>query len=77
MARVDYQFGEAISYPACTLSRAAPQNNPTVGGNQIVSYAGMQNYEGQYNGVASDTWTISATKVNSAACVLLAEPLHR
>ena len=25
----------------------------------------MQNYEGQYNGVASDTWTVSATKVNS------------
>jgi hypothetical protein len=40
-------------------------NNPIIGGNQIVSYAGMTIYDGQYNGVASDTWTVSPTKVNS------------
>src|SRR6185312_15919952 len=40
-------------------------NTPTASGNQIVSYAGMQNYEGQYNVNIGDIWTVSASKVNT------------
>lgn len=40
-------------------------NDPTAGHNQIVSYAGMKDYEGQYNAVASDTSILSPTKVNT------------
>ena len=65
MARVDYQLGQKHQLSGMYFESRGTSNSPTVGGNQVVSYAGMQNYEGQYNGVASDTWTISATKVNS------------
>lgn len=66
LARVDYHLGEKHQISAMYFESRGISNTPTVGGNQIVSYAGMQNYEGQYNAVLSDTWTVSPNKVNTA-----------
>jgi hypothetical protein len=65
MVRVDYQLRQSHQLSGMYFQSRGTSNNPTIGNNQIVSYAGMQNYEGQYNGVASDVWTISPTRVNS------------
>ncbi|HEY2040890.1 MAG TPA: TonB-dependent receptor, partial [Edaphobacter sp.] len=65
LARVDYNLGQKHQLSGMFFMSRGTSNAPTVGGNQIVSYAGMANYEGQYNGVASDTWTVSANKVNN------------
>jgi carboxypeptidase family protein/TonB-dependent receptor-like protein len=65
MARVDYNLVQKHQLSGMFFMSRGTSNAPTVGGNQIVSYAGMANYEGQYNGVASDTWTVSANKVNN------------
>jgi hypothetical protein len=65
MVRVDSQLRQNHQLSGMYFQSRGTSNNPTIGGNQIVSYAGMQNYEGQYNGVASDVWTISPVKVNS------------
>jgi len=62
---VDYHLGQNHQLSGMFFMSRGTSNAPTVGGNQIVSYAGMTNYEGQYNGVASDTWTVSANKVNN------------
>ena len=65
MVRVDYHLGANHQLSGMFFESKGISNAPTVGGNQIVSFAGMSNYEGQYNGVASDTWTVSPTKVNN------------
>lgn len=65
MVRVDYHLGANHQLSGMYFESRGTSNAPTVGGNQIVSYAGMSNYEGQYNGVVSDTWTVSPTKVNN------------
>jgi len=65
LARMDYDRGGKHQLSALYFESLGTSNNPTAGGNQILSYAGMQNYDGQYNGVISDTWAISSTKVNS------------
>jgi hypothetical protein len=65
MARVDYQLSHNHQLSAMYFQSRGTANNPTVGGNQIVSYAGMEAYEGEYTVVASDIWTVSPTKVNS------------
>ncbi len=65
MVRVDFQLREKHQLSGMYFMSRGTSNAPTVGGNQIVSYAGMTNYEGQYNGVFSDTWTVSPNKVNT------------
>ncbi|WP_260473139.1 TonB-dependent receptor [Edaphobacter aggregans] len=65
MARVDYQLGQDHQLSAMYFQSRGNSNSPTIGGNQILSYSGMRTYEGQYNSVVSDIWTISPTKVNS------------
>ena len=64
LVRVDYQLRRNHRLSGMYFQSRGSSDNPTIGGNQIVSYAGMNAYDGQYNGVASDTWTISSTKVN-------------
>lgn len=64
-ARIDYHLGQKHQLAGMYFESRGTSNAPTVGGNQIVSYAGMSNYEGQYNAVVSDTWSISANKVNN------------
>jgi hypothetical protein len=64
MARFDYHLGQKHQISAMYFESKGTSNAPTVSGNQILSYAGMTNYEGQYNGVASDVWTISPNKLN-------------
>lgn len=64
LARVDYHLGQSHQLSGLFFESRGTSNAPTVGGNQVVSYAGMTNYEGQYNGIASDIWTISPNKVN-------------
>jgi len=66
LARIDYHLGEKHQLSAMYFESRGISNTPTVSGNQIVSYAGMQNYEGQYNASLNDTWTISPNKVNTA-----------
>jgi hypothetical protein len=66
LARIDYRLGDKHQISAMYFESRGISNTPTVGSNQIVSYAGMENYEGQYNTALSDTWTISPTKVNTA-----------
>jgi hypothetical protein len=65
MARVDYQLSHNHQLSAMYFQSRGTANNPTVFGNQIVSYAGMEAYEGEYTVVASDIWTVSPAKVNS------------
>jgi Carboxypeptidase regulatory-like domain/TonB-dependent Receptor Plug Domain/TonB dependent receptor len=65
LARLDYHLGEKHQISAMYFESRGTSNTPTVSGNQIVSYAGMQNYEGQYNASLSDTWTVSPNKVNT------------
>jgi len=65
MVRVDFHLREKHQLSGMYFMSRGTSNAPTVGGNQIVSYAGMTNYEGQYNGVFSDTWTVSPNKVNN------------
>jgi len=65
LARVDYQLGEKHQLSGMFFESRGTANTPTSGGNQVVSFAGMKTYEGQYNIVASDIWTLSPTKVNS------------
>jgi hypothetical protein len=64
--RFDYHLGNSHQLTAEFFESRGTSSTPTVGGNQIVSFAGMNNYEGQYNGVGSDIWTVSANKVNDA-----------
>jgi hypothetical protein len=65
LVRIDYRLGQTHTLTGMYFESRGSSNAPTVGGNQIVSYAGMSNYEGQYNGLASDTWTVSPNKVNN------------
>ena len=65
LARIDYHLGQAHTLTGMYFESRGNSNAPTVGGNQIVSYAGMSNYEGQYNALASDTWTVAPNKVNN------------
>lgn len=64
MARVDYHLGQKHQISGLYFESRGSSNAPNVTGNQIFSYAGMTNYEGQYNSVVSDTWTVSPNKVN-------------
>jgi len=66
MVRVDYQLAQNHQLSGMYFQSRGTANNPTIGLNQVVSYAGIKNYEGQYTIVASDIWTISPTRVNSA-----------
>jgi hypothetical protein len=65
MARVDWQATQAQKLSGMFFMSRGTSNNPSAGGNQILSYAGMTNYEGQYNAVATDTWMVSPTKINT------------
>jgi hypothetical protein len=69
MARIDWQLNNAHKLSGTFFESRGTSKDPTgsAGGslNQILSYAGMQNYEGQYNGVVNHTWLISPTKVNN------------
>ncbi len=65
MARVDYQVTSKHQISGMYFMSRGTSNNPTASKNQILSYAGMENYEGQYNAVIGDTWLISPAKVNN------------
>jgi hypothetical protein len=65
LARVDYQLSHNHQLSAMYFQSRGTQNSPTVGGNQVLSYAGMKAYQSQYTVVASDIWAVSPTKVNS------------
>jgi hypothetical protein len=65
LARIDYRLGEKHQISGMYFESRGISNTPTVSNNQIVSYAGMENYEGQYNGALSDIWTVSPNKVNT------------
>ena len=65
MARVDYHRGEKYQLSAMFFESRGTSNSPTAGVNQIVGYAGPRNHDGQYNAIASHTWTVSSSKVNS------------
>ncbi len=64
MARIDYQLTDKHQLSALYFMSRGNSNSPNIGGNQVLDYAGMQNYAGQYNAVVSDTWLISPNKVN-------------
>jgi Carboxypeptidase regulatory-like domain/TonB-dependent Receptor Plug Domain len=64
MARFDYHLGQKHQLSAMYFESRGTSNTPTVSGNQILSFAGMANYEGQYNTVVTDTWAVSPSKVN-------------
>jgi hypothetical protein len=70
LARVDYRLWQNHQLSGMYFESRGTANNPigatpVFSGNQILSYAGLQNYEGQHNAVASDVWTVSSNKVNS------------
>ena len=66
MVRVDFRLKEGHQLSGMYFQSRGTENNPTRTGNQILSYAGVQNYGGQYNGVLNEVWSISSSKVNSA-----------
>ncbi len=66
MVRTDFRLRESHQLSGMYFQSRGTENNPTRTGNQILSYAGVQNYGGQYNGVLSEVWTLSSSKVNSA-----------
>ena len=66
MVRVDFRPRESHQISATYFQSRGTGNNPKRTGNQILSYAGVQNYGGQYNGVLNEVWSISSSKVNSA-----------
>lgn len=65
MVRIDYRLGQKHQISGMYYESRGTSNTPTASGNQIVSYAGMQNYEGQYNVNLGDIWTVSPNKVNT------------
>jgi hypothetical protein len=65
MARVDFHLKQNHQLSVMYFQSRGTASSPTAGGNQILNYSGMQSYEGQYNAVISDIWTISPAKVNS------------
>ncbi|HWR16890.1 MAG TPA: carboxypeptidase regulatory-like domain-containing protein [Terriglobales bacterium] len=69
MAKIDWQATVNHRLAGTFFISRGTSKNPlaTQAGisNQILSYSGVQEYEGQYNGVLNDTWTISPTKVNN------------
>ena len=66
MVRADFRLREGHQLSGMYFQSRGTENNPTRTGNQILSYAGVQNYGGQYNGVLNEVWSISSSKVNSA-----------
>ena len=66
MVRTDFRLREGHQLSAMYFQSRGTANNPKRTGNQILSYAGVQNYGGQYNGVLNEVWSISSSKVNSA-----------
>jgi hypothetical protein len=66
MVRADFHLREGHQLSAMYFQSRGTANNPKRTGNQILSYAGVQNYGGQYNGVLNEVWSISSSKVNSA-----------
>lgn len=65
LARVDFQAGPNHQLSAMYFESRGTAHTPFAGGNQLPNYAGMQNYEGQYNTAISDVWTLSSAQVNS------------
>ncbi len=69
MAKIDWQATASHKISGTFFMSRGSSKNPlaTQAGitNQILSYSGMQEYEGQYNGVLNDTWVISPSKVNN------------
>ncbi len=69
VAKVDWQATAGHRLSGTFFMSRGSSNNPVATqngiGNQILSYSGMQQYEGQYNAVLNDTWAISPTKVNN------------
>jgi Carboxypeptidase regulatory-like domain/TonB-dependent Receptor Plug Domain len=68
-AKIDWQATANHRISGTLFISRGTSSNPTATqagiSNQILSFAGMENYEGQYNGVINDTWVISPTKVNN------------
>ena len=64
MIRVDSQLGSHMISGLYFTSRG-DNTTPNVGGNQILSYAGMINHENQTNAVVSDNWVISPKALNN------------
>jgi len=67
--RVDYQLGAHHQLSGMYFESRGTADTPTTGGNQVVNFAGMETYEGQYDIVASDIWTLAPTRVNSVRAV--------
>lgn len=65
LARIDYQLTNNHQLAIMYFMSRGTSNSPNAGANQILDYAGMQNYEGQYNANVSDTWVVSPNKVNN------------
>jgi hypothetical protein len=65
MVRVDGQLRSHMISGLYFTSRG-DNTTPNVGGNQILSYAGMINHENQSNAVLSDNWVISPKALNNA-----------
>ena len=68
MAKIDWQMTAAQKLSGTFFISRGTSNNPTAlqAGirNEILSYAGMHEYEGQYNGVINHTWVVSNSKIN-------------
>jgi hypothetical protein len=65
LARVDFRLTPAHQIEAMFFNSHGSQANPNDDTDQIMSYAGMDNYENQLNATVADTWTISPRTLNN------------
>jgi hypothetical protein len=66
MVRMDDQWNAAHQLSALYFTSRGDNTTPNIGGNQILSYAGMTNHENQTNAVLSDNWIVSPNALNNA-----------
>jgi hypothetical protein len=66
LVRGDDQLTAKQQLSAMYFTSRSNNTTPNVGGNQILSYAGMNNHENQTNAVLSHNWIVTPKAVNSA-----------
>jgi Carboxypeptidase regulatory-like domain len=70
LGRVDYHLTKH-ALEAMYFTSKGTGSSPTAGGNDILAFSGVSDFNRQINGVLSDTWTISPTVINSVRAIYM------
>lgn len=65
LARIDDQLTASHKISATFFNSQTGAAVPNAGNNQILTYSGVHNQANQINAIVSDTWILSANKLNS------------